>query len=167
MISHRFLARLVIVLAIVSGVGSVVLFAVPPLGSISIALPWSEPARLGWDAGLCLLFFLQHSGMIRPSFRARLAAHVRPEWHAAIYGIASSIALGAVVFLWQPCSTALLRPGSLARWVCGATALGALCLFVWGIRALGTFDPLGVAPPQPFLRHPHEDLRSPGQERDR
>jgi methanethiol S-methyltransferase len=152
MISNRYLAKFVIVLAMVWGVGSVLLFAVVPLGSLAMALPWSEPARLGWDAALSLLFFLQHSGMIRPSFRARLAAHVGKHWHAALYAIASGVALSAVVLLWQPTATSLLHPSEPARWVCRACALGAVGFFAWGIRALKTFDPLGTAPIRAMLR---------------
>ncbi len=144
MISNRPAAKLIIALAIAWGVGSVVLFAVLPLGSLSIALPWSEPALLGWDAALSVLFFIQHSGMIRPSFRARLATHVDPMWHAAVYAIASGIALCAVVFLWQPAATSILRLGETGRWMCRTFALGMLGFFAWGFHALRSFDPLGV-----------------------
>jgi methanethiol S-methyltransferase len=158
MLSNRCLSKFAILLAIVFGVGSVLLFSFP-LGSVSLALPWSEPARLGWDAALSLLFFLQHSGMIRPSFRARLATYVGREWHAAIYAIASGIALTLVVVLWQPTATSLLRPGELLRWGCRACALGAVGFFVWGIRTLKSFDPLGVAPIRAKLRGtPHRPL---------
>jgi protein-S-isoprenylcysteine O-methyltransferase Ste14 len=159
MISNRYFAKSVIALAVVLGVGSVILFSVAPLGSVAIALPWSEPACLGWDAALSLLFFLQHSGMIRPSFRARLSAHVPQPWHAAIYSVASGVALSAVILLWQPTATSLLRPSEAARWVCRACAFGALGFFAWGIRALRRFDPLGVAPIRAMLNGtPHRPL---------
>jgi protein-S-isoprenylcysteine O-methyltransferase Ste14 len=151
MISNRFLAKLVIALAVVWGVGSVIL-CWAPLGSLAMTLPWSEPARLGWDAALSLLFFLQHSGMVRPSFRARLSVHVRQDWHGAVYAIASGVALSLVVVLWQPTATSLVRLSEPARWVCRACALGALGFFAWGIRALKTFDPLGMAPIRAMLR---------------
>jgi protein-S-isoprenylcysteine O-methyltransferase Ste14 len=152
MTSHRYFAKLIMALAILWGVGSVILFAVAPLGSLGIALPWSDPARLGWDAALSLLFFLQHSGMIRPSFRARWSSYLRPEWHAAVYAITSGIALSVVVFLWQPSATPLLRLGEPARWVCRASAVGAFAFFGWGVHALRTFDPLGLAPIRAALR---------------
>src|SRR5512143_1084944 len=105
--------------AAVAGAGSLVALLAWPLGSLGILdTRWPEPAVLGWDAGLSLLFFLQHSGMIRPAFRARLSARVPPEWHAAIYAIASGVALSAIVFLWQPCGTSLLRLNEPARWAC-------------------------------------------------
>jgi methanethiol S-methyltransferase len=151
MISNRYLAKLVIALAVVLGVGSVILFAAP-LGSLAIALPWSEPARLGWDAALSLLFFVQHSGMIRPSFRVRLSTYVRRQWHPAIYAIASGVALALVVVLWQSTATFVLRPNELVRWVCRAYALGAVGFFAWGIRALKAFDPLGTAPIRAALK---------------
>jgi len=149
---NRYFAKLVMALAVLWGLGSVILFAAAPLGSLAISLPWSEPALFGWDTALSLLFFVQHSGMIRPSFRARLSAHLRPEWHPAVYAIASGFALSMVVFLWQPSGTPWLRSSEPARWVCRACAVGALGFFVWGVRALRTFDPLGVAPIRAALR---------------
>jgi len=37
------------------------------------ALMWPPGIALAWDAFLSLLFFAQHSGMVRRPFRARLA----------------------------------------------------------------------------------------------
>jgi protein-S-isoprenylcysteine O-methyltransferase Ste14 len=57
-----------------------------------------------------------------------------------------------VVFLWQPSGTSLLRSSEPVRWVCRGCAVAALGFFVWGVRALRTFDPLGVAPIRAALR---------------
>jgi protein-S-isoprenylcysteine O-methyltransferase Ste14 len=149
---NRFFAKLIIVLAVTWGVGSVILFGALPLGSLAIAFPWSTPVRLEWDAALSLLFFLQHSGMIRPTFRARLSAHVQPKWHAAIYAISSGVALTLVVLLWQPTTPLIVHLSEPARWASRACAFGAFGFFVWGIRALRSFDPLGVAPIRASLK---------------
>ncbi len=51
----------------------------------------TEPAVLSWDAGLCLLFFLQHSGMVRRSFRAKLGKVLPEHSHGVVYTIASAV----------------------------------------------------------------------------
>src|SRR5512142_2034675 len=85
---------LVLALAFVLGVGSLALFVAYPLGSLSFArMNWSEHWLLCWDAALSLLFFLQHSGMNRRAFRGWLGAAIAPAYHAAIYAIASGLAL--------------------------------------------------------------------------
>lgn len=57
---------------------------------------------LSWDAGLCLLFFLQHSGMVRRSFRTRLSGIVPVYLQGIVYTIASGITLLSLVVCWQP-----------------------------------------------------------------
>ena len=93
------LSATMLVLALVFGLGSVVLFAGVPLGALAVVSPrWSLTTVLLWDVALSMLFFLQHSGMIRRPFRAWLARIIDPRYRAAVYGIASGIALAAVFF---------------------------------------------------------------------
>ncbi len=94
--SSKPLSVTMLALALGLGLGSVLLFAVLPLGTFRIVSPdWSLASVLGWDAALSLLFFLQHSGMVRRPFRAWLARLVDRRYHGAIYGIASGLALAA------------------------------------------------------------------------
>ena len=59
------------VAAVGSAVVSVALFAAVPAGSLRAIRPqWPEPGVLLWDTALSLLFFVQHSGMLRKGFRA-------------------------------------------------------------------------------------------------
>lgn len=139
-------------LAVVWGLGSIILFAFVPLGTAAPQLRLSDPAIVAWDTALSLLFFIQHSGMVRRSFRARLARHTPPEWGAAIYAIASGVALALVACLWQRSSTNLLvltGHWCLVSWF--ATGAAVVC-FGLGIRALESFDMLGLRPIRAALK---------------
>ena len=139
--------------ALGSGIASVILFAAAPVGSLrAVRLPWSEPGLLAWDAGLSFLFFLQHSGMLREGFRARLMRLIPPRYYRAVYAIASGIALTAVVVFWQPSAHHLLVVGGPARRVVQAAAILAIAGFLWGALALRRADLFGLAPIQAWLR---------------
>jgi protein-S-isoprenylcysteine O-methyltransferase Ste14 len=102
--------------------------------------------RLIVDTVLCLLFFLQHSIMVRRRFRIWLTRHVRADFHGALYACASGVCLLFLAGLWQPVEPALWTPPAAIRWalilVVGAAGAGAW----WGSRSLGEFDALGVKP---------------------
>ena len=143
----RRLSKLMVVLALVLGVGSVVAMAAAPLGALRLLRPaWSEPSVLLWDTALSLLFFAQHSGMVRPGVRARMARAIAPVYIPAIYASASGVALGLVVLLWQPSELRIVALAGPLRVASQALALAAVGLFVWGARSLRTFDPLGLSP---------------------
>jgi len=134
-------------LAVGLGGGSLVAFvwfllAGPP-GWVALGL--AKPAALSVDAGLCLAFFAQHSGMVRKSFRLRLARVVPPEWHGALYAIVAGIVLLTLVLLWQETGSAL-HPPSAVSWLLRAAGLAALGGVVWAVRALPSLDPFGIEP---------------------
>ncbi len=52
----------------------------------SIDIARSHAARLAWDSLLCLVFFLQHSGMIRRSAKERIDKWVRVPGDLVIAG---------------------------------------------------------------------------------
>jgi len=141
-----------IVLAVVLGVGSVALFAA--MGSLSFAQKgWSESRILAWDTALSVAFFLQHSGMVRRRFRARLAAVIAPHHQGAVYAIASGVVLTLVVVLWQRSETHLLALEGFAIWVARVCAVSAVVVFVRSAYVLGSlFDPLGLVPIKRHLR---------------
>ena len=75
----------------------VFLFAGPP-GWIELDLSlWGDVAT---NTGLSLLFFMQHSGMVRQPFRIWLARSVPEHYVGAIYSIASGIVLLIVVLIF-------------------------------------------------------------------
>ena len=69
----------------------------------------SETQVLMWDGFLSLLFFIQHSGMVRASFRNRISSSIPSDYHPATYSILSGIVLTVVVLLWQTSQTVLFQ----------------------------------------------------------
>jgi protein-S-isoprenylcysteine O-methyltransferase Ste14 len=98
------------------------------------------------DTLLCLLFFTQHSLMVRRRFRLWLARTVRADFHGALYASASGSCLLLLTIFWQPAGTAFWSPTSAIRWLMAGIVLAALAVGWWGSRALGDFDALGVKP---------------------
>ena len=120
----KLLDHTMIVLAVTFGVGSVGLLAATDSLTF-IRLNFSEAGVLFWDTALSFAFFLQHSGMVRRPFRARLATVIAPRYQGAVYAIASGIVLTLVVVLWQRSQTHLLV-------LHGVSALDSSGLFVPG-----------------------------------
>ena len=150
--AERLLAKCVIAAAVICGVGGVVLIVAFPAGLPVFRAPWPLATVLCWDAALSFMFFVQHSGMVRRQFRARLAAVIALRYHGAVYAVASGIALAIVVVLWQPSDWRVLILEGLPRRAAQFCSILAIAFFVWGIRTLRGFDPLGVGPIRAYLR---------------
>jgi protein-S-isoprenylcysteine O-methyltransferase Ste14 len=97
---------------------------------------------LAWDSLLCLLFFAQHSGMIRKPFRAWISRVVPGHSHGLIYTTASAIALLLLVVLWQPLEGYRLHGAGL--WLSRGILLSCFAGIIWGIHSLGNFDAFGI-----------------------
>jgi protein-S-isoprenylcysteine O-methyltransferase Ste14 len=141
----KLLDHTMIVLAVTFGVGWLGLLAATDSLTF-IRLNFSEAGVLFWDAVLSFAFFLQHSGMVRRPFRARLATVIAPRYQGAVYAIASGIVLTLVVVLWQRSQTHLLVLHGSLLWIARACSFLAVMIFAWSARALRSFDPLGLGP---------------------
>lgn len=142
---NPLIAYSVMVLAILIGGGSFLVF-----GAFLVAGPFtifrlniSEPQALLLDGFLSVVFFLQHSGMIRSSFRTWLSSTIPAHYYSATYAIASGTALTAVVLFWQPSNTILFEMQGLPALLLHAAFLLAIAGSMWGIWALKAFDPFG------------------------
>jgi protein-S-isoprenylcysteine O-methyltransferase Ste14 len=144
------------------------------LGSLHLVdLHLGEAAGLLLDAGLCLLFFVQHSGMVRQGYRRRLARFVDPAYHPALYSITSGLALLVLLVLWQGSDHTLAAPGGVVRWLLRAAFVFSIAGFLWGMRAVGPVDTFGIRsglearrggrpPDVPFtVRGPYRWVRHP------
>jgi len=147
------LANSIMILAVVSGVGSLALFVGFPVGSLgAVRMRWTESGILCWDGLLSLAFFLQHSGMVRQQFRARISGVIPPRYHRAVYSIVSGIVLATVVMLWQRSEDHLLVLEGPLLWAGRAVALLAISLFIWGTFTLRGLDLFGLASIKAHLR---------------
>jgi len=121
-----------------------------PLRPISFGL--GTTAKLSVDALLCLLFFVQHSFMVRGRFRLWLTRFVRADFHGAFYAAASGACLLMLVGFWQPVARAIWQPPDPIRWVMTGIFLAAGIGAWWGSRSLGEFDALGITPAMQVFR---------------
>jgi protein-S-isoprenylcysteine O-methyltransferase Ste14 len=138
----------IIALALLIGDGALIAFAIfafaGPPGYIDIGLGQGEV--LLFDAGLSLLFFIQHSGMVRSSFRRWTARFIPQEYDRAFYAVASGAVLLAVTVCWQETPHLFQAPDGVFRWSLRAVYWLSLLGVVWGVLSLRFFDPCGVWP---------------------
>jgi methanethiol S-methyltransferase len=90
---------------------------------------------LAIDAGLLLVFAVQHSVMARASFKGWLARRLPAAAERSTYVLASALALAAIFALWRPLGGSLWRVADpvVAR---GLVALGAAG---WLLALVSTF----------------------------
>jgi protein-S-isoprenylcysteine O-methyltransferase Ste14 len=139
-----FLLALAYALGCVSlGLFGLLLWAGPyPLVSLNL----TTPLTLCFDAALSIAFFLQHSGMIRRAFRARLAGALPEYYQPAVYAIASGLVLLLSPVLWQPSRLDLFSLHGPSRWLVRGAFFAAVAGMVWAFGSLRSFDPIGVRP---------------------
>jgi protein-S-isoprenylcysteine O-methyltransferase Ste14 len=134
----------------VSLVGFLIFLFAGPYGWINLGLSTHE--ALLFDGLLCFAFFIQHSVMIRRSFRRHLSAAVPTIYHGAVYTLASGIVLLALLVLWQEAGPVLLSLSGAPRMLTRAVFLAGLIGFAWGASSLRGFDTFGLRPIRAQLR---------------
>ena len=104
----------------------------------------NEAGKLLIDAGLSLAFFLQHSIMVRRSFRRQLSRLVPERYVNVIYAISSGIVLSVVILFWQETSSAVGAAKGALRLLLRVIFAGSVAGFYWGAAALGSLDAFGI-----------------------
>lgn len=150
--SKSLVEYLVLVVITMAGSFSLILFGLFLFGHsfTTIKFSYSSIGFHAWDALLCLMFFVQHSTMIRKGFRSRMAAIVPHHYQGALFTVASSAALVILVLLWQNSNQTLMSLQGESRRVVHGIFFASLLGMVWGMRALCSFDMFGI---QPILAH--------------
>jgi protein-S-isoprenylcysteine O-methyltransferase Ste14 len=115
-----------------------------PLGLVEFDLGFG--GDLAIDAGLSMLFFVQHSWMVRRSFKQRLARIMPKHFLDAVFAIASGIALLAAVLLWQDSRQIIWQAANGLWWTARMIFLLALAVGIWGSLSLKGFDNFGLRP---------------------
>ncbi len=115
-----------------------------PVSPLDLGL--GQRGLLWLDAGLSLVFFIQHSVMIRKSFRTWMTRLVSPEYFGVLYTVASGIALLVMVAFWQESDAVIASAHGAVRWALRAVPILSIAGFVWGVRSLKFFDPFGTSP---------------------
>jgi protein-S-isoprenylcysteine O-methyltransferase Ste14 len=134
--------------------GSLILFALflalGPFGLVKLGL--SPAGTLALDIALCLAFCVQHSVMVRRSFRRLAERYLPPHLGGVFYALVSAVMLYALALLWQESPTVVVRLEGAARWIARSIFVAALPGFVWSATAIPHFDPFGVGPIKDRLR---------------
>jgi methanethiol S-methyltransferase len=132
--------------ALILGAGSLSLFAAFLYsGSFSFfTFGMSGPIILLFDAGLCMIFFIQHSAMLRQWFRKHTLNFIPAPYFGAVYAIASGITLLILLIFWQKSASAVISANGVNRWFFRFLFLASIAGFIWSTRSLGAFDPFGV-----------------------
>ena len=143
--SINFVSYLVIVVANILGGLSLLLFGLFLYGYsfTVIELGWERAGLVTWDALLCLLFFVQHSAMVRKNFRKRLSLVLPVQFHGALYTVASGVVLIVLVLFWQNSEPPLVSLQGISRWFAYGAFFTSLMGMIWGMYALHSFDVFG------------------------
>lgn len=151
--SRRLVDYAVMLLAVVLGGGSMVYFGWTGRPML-LDMQLSPTAALWWNALLSLVFFTQHSVMVRRSVRNRLAAIIPARYDRAFYAISSGVVLTLVAVLYQRVEEPLLFAlHGLPRLIVIGAAVLAVASIVWTFHVLGTFDLFGIRSIHRHLRN--------------
>ncbi len=133
-------------IAWIFGAGSLIFFGVFLWrGSFGFAdLHLSLSSLLMFDGTLCLIFFFQHSVLVRRGIQRTFSKVVPEHYWGIFYTITSAIALSLLVLLWQPSYVKVYTLQAPWSWVMRALLLLAIAGFIWGISSLKRFDAFGV-----------------------
>ena len=142
----RYFAYSTVLIAYILGGGALILFAVfcyaGPVHLVGLGL--DDRKTLFFDAFLSLAFFIQHSGMVRKSFRRYLSRFIPEAYVSAIYTISSGIVLTVVVLFWQETEGTIGAARGAFRLLLRVMFAASIGGFYWGTSALGSLDPFGV-----------------------
>lgn len=94
----------------------------------------SWPLAVAVDAGLLLLFAVQHTVMARPWFKRRWTRVVPAPAERATFVVAASLALALLFWLWQPVGGTVWQLSGAA-----GAVLGAVYLAGWAVALSATF----------------------------
>lgn len=149
----KFSVHAMRVLVVLLGGGSMLLLVgflfAGPFGLVDLG--FSTLGALAWDAALVFAFCVQHSVMIRRSFRRRLGRFVPPHYDGAVFTIASGLVLLLLIIGWQDSGRMLVEVTGVWRWLLRAVFLLAGAGTIWGGGVLGA-DFLGLYPIRAYLR---------------
>lgn len=108
-------------------------------------LHFSEAEVLFWNSALSLVFFLQHSIMIRKGFRRKLQHMIPSRFHDVLFTIVSGILLMGITLGFQPSSVVLVELEGIWRTSARVVFIAAVLGFLWSYKSLQSFDPFGAA----------------------
>jgi protein-S-isoprenylcysteine O-methyltransferase Ste14 len=144
--TNKIVAFFVLPLTAIIGLGPLAAFFVflyaGPFNWVKLNL--SEVQGLGFNTLLSLLFFAQHSGMVRRGFRRQLDGFIPPHYQGAVYTIISGLLLMLFLVLWQGSHTVLLEVKGLPEIIMRGIFFLGVVGTIWGMWALRFVDLFGI-----------------------
>ncbi|MFH2059146.1 MAG: hypothetical protein ABIJ59_09620 [Pseudomonadota bacterium] len=132
--------------SILLGGGSLVYFIIFLIfgTKVSFNLGLNHSKALFLDGCLSLVFFCQHSIMVRPTFKNRVCFYIPEHWIPALFSIVSGLTLILVIFFWQNTGAAFIVLPTWLLWIMGCAFFLGLAGLKWGVYSLPAFDPMGI-----------------------
>lgn len=142
---NKFLYRLVAYLSVIIGtIAFIVFFSFVFIGPLRLTnFNLGNKGIVLVDAALSLVFFFQHSLMIREVIRKRIIKAIPDTSYHAFFSITSGIALIFVVVLWQESSYVIFSIDAPYAHMLRLLSLAAAIGLIWAIKSLSRFDPFG------------------------
>lgn len=109
-----------------------------------IDLGLDESGILFINSLLCLLFFLQHSLMLRRGVRTWMSGLISPRYLSAFYSIFSGFFLFLLMLFWQKSTSVHLECDGALYWLMRMVFVLSMIVSFLTFRALKSFDPLGI-----------------------
>ena len=133
-------------LSMLLGYGSLILWAVflyvGPFGILDMG--FSTVGAILFNLFISLLFFVQHSLMLRTTIKKKIQKVIPELYIGAVFSIASGITLTASILLWQKIPVTLASADGVMVWVIRAIYFAGLVGMMQVIISLKGIDPLGV-----------------------
>ncbi len=155
------IARVIVAMAWILGAGSLLLFGsfLWTGGIVGLEFSFTPLSALLWDAFLCIVFFVQHSILIRRPVRNALRRALPDHFYGVAYTYTSALALVLLVVLWQRVDGDLYSLHGAGRWALRIVLVLAFVGVLWGIGSLEKFDAFGT---NAYLNHLRRRQVPPG-----
>lgn len=96
-----------------------------------------------FNSSLLLLFFVQHSIMVRRKIKSYIEKLIPKETFFAMHCICSSILLMLIFSLWQVSHIEIISFNLLLGYAFNSATVISICGLLWAIVSLKGFDPFG------------------------
>jgi protein-S-isoprenylcysteine O-methyltransferase Ste14 len=113
-----------------------------PLGIIKIPLDTLQ--LLLWNSTLGFLFFIQHSLMIRKSFRKTVMDRLPAHFHGWVYTMASALVIFILVIFWQQSDQIIWQARGWWRLFLRVVFISGSGGILWSVLSLQHFDAFGT-----------------------
>jgi len=104
----------------------------------------SNTGGLIFDMVLCLLFFMQHSTMLRKSIKEKLYLFIPKNSYPAVYSIVTGIAMWFVFGFWQTTSIQFYQLKGVLWGIVPVLYIISLFITMWAFMTLDFHDPFGI-----------------------